>query len=80
MEKIKLNELGDVFRGMHETHSKLKSKGKYLYLTGRNIQEGNFVSHKKDKFLAYEGVISLGLGLAKIKPIISAPKDLAIFI
>ena len=51
MEKIKLNEFGDVFRGIHRTHSKLKSKGKYLYLTGRNIQEGNIVSHKKDKFL-----------------------------
>ena len=50
IEKIKLCDIGDVFRGK-SLFGKLKSTGKYLYLTGKNIKDGVFISHPNDKYI-----------------------------
>jgi len=62
MKKIKLKELGNIFRGSNlpreyliENPKKVKKQGldrlKFLHLTGRNIQDGKIVPSNRDRFL-----------------------------
>jgi len=50
-EKSKLKELGDIFSGHYLRPEKLKSSGKFLYLTPRHIQNKELVLSEKDKFI-----------------------------
>ena len=48
---IKIGDLGYVFRGNRPKNKYFKSSGKYIFLTGKNIKNGTFISDKSDKYL-----------------------------
>ena len=50
MKKFKLKELEGIFSGRHLRREQLTTSGKLLYLTPRNIQNGELVSTNKDRF------------------------------
>jgi len=54
MKKIKLKDLSNIFRGRYLPSTILKKSGEILYLTGRNIQNGEIVSTDRDRFLNEE--------------------------
>ncbi len=54
MENVRfLHEVADVYRGYSPKHGEKKLKGKYRFITGRNIQNKRLISTKQDKYIDF---------------------------
>ena len=51
---LELKNLGEIIRGRMIPSKELKKKGKLLYLTGRNIQNGSLVIDKNSRYFNNE--------------------------